>query len=402
MKKTVLMLTIMILLLCTACGKTETDHDAFFDTFLLTDMRVDGVSVPAVFNPAKGTMTPLCTDPLCAHTKDAGCPFGGYNKVGDIHYHNNAIYYLSGKQSLLDSDIIRYDMESGKVDSIVSLTELAEYVPADIKSGNGIGHGFIDGYFRYIIRNADFTTAFQLRVDLDNGKVEVLDKNYRYPTAKYDGITLTTTPEMDYTGVSYGFIKTDDKGNIETILADRRIQITFDDLLSDGKLIYTDCYQREDGKYDLERQRLWMYDFKTGEDRLIMEEFPDVYIAMHGDYIYHVKDVENPPVLGVDMNSEGKERFNTSGGILWRTNIYTGECEIAFEMPAYTLAGTQTDRVGQYIVIGYHNVDYKNYTIEEYVRHNIVETWYEYPEEIGRIVYDTETGTTAVYPDAST
>ena len=39
---------------------------------------------------------------------------------------------------------------------------------------------------------------------------------------------------------------------------------------------------------------------------------------------------------------------------------------------------------------------------EEFVHNNVVETWYEYPEEIGRIVYDTETGTTAVYPDAST
>ena len=28
--------------------------------------------------------------------------------------------------------------------------------------------------------------------------------------------------------------------------------------------------------------------------------------------------------------------------------------------------------------------------------------WYDYAKEVGRIVYDTETGTTAVYPDAST
>ena len=71
------------------CSKNEISHDAFFDTFLLTDMKVDGVSVPAVFNPAKGTMTPLCTDPLCDHTEDAGCPFGGYNNMsGKLHYYN--------------------------------------------------------------------------------------------------------------------------------------------------------------------------------------------------------------------------------------------------------------------------------------------------------------------------
>ena len=402
MKKTILTLVVALLLLCTACGKTETNHDAFFDTFLLCDMTVDKIFTPALFNPAKGTTTPICSDPLCAHTMDAGCPFGSYSSMGDLHYYNNAIYYLSSKQSIFEGDIMRYDMDSGKVDRIASMTKLAEYVPADIQAGNGIGQGFIDGYFRYVIRNADFTTAFQLRVDLDNGKVEVLDKNYRYPIAEYDGITLTTTPEMAYTGCSYGFVKTDAKGNTETILADRRIQITFDDLLEDGKLIYGDCYQREDGRYDLERMSLRMYDFETCEDRVIMEEFPDVYIAMQGEWIYCVKDVENPPLLGVDKNRNGMEKFNTSGGILWRTNIYTGECEVAFEMPEYTLIGTQIDRVGQYIVIGYLNVDYNNYTVEEIVHHNVVETWYEYPEEIGRIVYDTESGTTAVYPDAST
>ena len=95
MKKTILTLVVALLLLCTACGKTEKDHDAFFDTFLLCDMKVDGVAVPAVFNPAKGTMTPLCTDPLCAHTEKAGCPFAGYNTVWEPHYYNGSIWFLS-------------------------------------------------------------------------------------------------------------------------------------------------------------------------------------------------------------------------------------------------------------------------------------------------------------------
>lgn len=397
MKKTILILTITLFILCTACGKTETNHDTFFDTFLLTDMQVDGVSVPALFNPAKGTTTPLCSDPLCDHTEKAGCPFGGYNNVSSkLYYYNNAIWYLQNNPAASFA-VMCYDLDSGRVRQVCTIAELAEYVPAEIQGNGGFGHQFLEGYFRYVIRNADFTTAFQLRVDLDNGKVEVLDKDYRYPTAQYKDITLTTTPEMDYTGVSYGFIKTDAKGNRETILADRRIQITFDDLLEDGKLIFTDCYQREDGRYDLERQRLWMYDFETGEDRLIMEEFPDVYIAMCGDFIYHIKDVENPPLIGYDRNDE-KDRYNASGGILWKTNLDTGECEIAFEMPEYVLDGVEIDRVGQYIVIGYHNTDYENY-VEEATDRGI---WYQYEKENGRIVYDTKTGTTAVYPDAST
>ena len=102
-------------------------------------------------------------------------------------------------------------------------------------------------------------------------------------------------------------------------------------------------------------------------------------------------------MIGYDRNDE-KDRYNASGGILWKTNLDTGECEIAFEMPEYVLDGVEIERVGQYIVIGYHNTDYENYT-EDATDRGI---WYQYDKEDGRIVYDTVSGTTAAYEDAST
>ncbi len=400
MKKTVLMLTIALLLLCTACGKNETNHDAFFDTFLLTDMKVDGISTPALFNPAKGTMTPLCTDPLCAHTKKAGCPFAGYNTIWEPHYYNGSIWFLSmvtfGK--LDDFAVRRYDMDTAKVTELIRMEELREYIPETVSADNSQSFGFHNGYFRYSLRAADHTPAFQLRVNLDSGEVEVLTNDYRHPFAKHKKQYLAYPPEKDYTGVSYGILLTDADGNVkETILPDKRISKTFDNLLDDGSLLYVTAVQTEDGTYDWDRMTVWMYDMETGEDSAIIENFPSSYIAAAGEYIYYSRYVDDPPKMGYDLNQK-EDKFNLSGGILYRTNVYTGEESVAFEMPDYVLLGTEIDRVGQYIIIGYQNTDYETYT-EDVTDRGI---WYDYEKEDGRIVYDTVNETAAVYLDAST
>lgn len=117
-------------ILFTGCSKNEISHDAFFDTFLLTDMQVDGISIPAVFNPAKGTTTPLCTDPLCDHTEKAGCPFAGYNITWEPHYYNGSIWFLSmtvfGK--LDEFAVMRYDMDTAKVTELIRMEALREHI----------------------------------------------------------------------------------------------------------------------------------------------------------------------------------------------------------------------------------------------------------------------------------
>lgn len=395
MKKLILLI-VFILTFAAGCSNNSDTHDAFFDTFLLTDMRVDGTAVPAIFNPAKGTTTPLCADPLCAHTKKAGCPFAGYNAIWEPHYYGGAIWFqLAEGGRLLEADIMRYDMESGKVTEFISQEKLREMIPQSVSQENGQSFGFNDGYFRYSVRNTDHTPTFQLRVSLDDGEIEVLGNDYRHPFAMYGKRYLTYTPELDYTGVSYGIVLTDKDGkNSETILADKRISITFTDLLDEDKLIYVTAVEEENGKYDWDRMTVWMYNMKTGEDQVIVEDFPSVYIAVEGDYLYYSRYVDDPPMIGYDKN-HNEEKFNLSGGILYRMNIHTGEESVAFEMPEYTLVGMEIDRVGQYIVLGYQNMDYENYE-EEATDRGI---WYAYAKEEGRIVYDTVSGTAAVYKE---
>lgn len=400
MKKICLFFVITILLHCTACNKTKMIHDAFFNTFLLTDMRVDGVSVPALFNPAKGTTTPLCTDPLCAHTEKAGCPFAGYNTIWEPHYYNGSIWFLSmtvfGK--LDEFAVMRYDMDTAKVSQLITMEELRKEIPDIVSQDNNQSFGFHNGYFRYTLRAVDHIPAFQLRVNLDSGEVEVLTNEYRQPFAKYKKQYLAYTPELDYTGVSYGILLTDEDGTIkETILPNKRISIIFDDLLDDGKLLYVTAMQTENGKYDWDRMTVWMYNMETGEDSVIVENFPSSYIAAAGDYIYYSRYVDDPPKMGHDLN-HNEDKYNLSGGILYQTNIHTGEESIAFKMPDYVLNGVEIDRVGQYIIISYQNTDYDTYE-EEATDRGI---WYQYAKKNGHIVYDTVTGTTAVYADAST
>ncbi|MBQ4575616.1 MAG: hypothetical protein IJA85_10565 [Clostridia bacterium] len=396
MKRWFCFLIAVLMLLC-SCGEPSESHDAFFDTYLLTDMRVGPVSTPAVFNPASGSTTPLCFDPLCDHTAKADCPFAGYNAIWTPHYYDGAIWFQSAEGGkILEADIMRYDMESGKVTVFASQAELRSMIPEHINQDNGQSFGFFESYFRYSVRGADHTPAYQLRISLDDGEIEVLDNNYRQPFAKYKKLSLSYTPERATIGVSYGITLTDEKGNVkETILPDKRISITFDDLLDEGKLIYVTAAKREDNSYDWDHMTVWLYDMETGEDRIIVNNFPYSYIAVEGDYIYYSKYVDNPPKLGYDLN-HSEDIFNLSGGILFRTNIHTGEESIAFEMPEYVLIGTEINRVGQYIIIDYRNTDYDTYT-EDVSDRGI---WYDYAKENGRIVYDTLSGMTAVYKEA--
>ncbi len=395
MKKLLALLALLLLLL-PGCGKTEEPRDAFLDTFLLTDMKVDGIDTPALFNPAKGTTTPICSDPLCSHTKKDGCPFAGYHSLQELHYYGGAVWFQSAEGGkLMDSDIMRYDLDTGRVTKLTSLPELREMVPDSIPIENGQSYGFFEGCFVYRVPRADHTIAFQLRVSLDDGKIEVLDHDFIIPFAQYKKKSLSYTPELSYTGVSFG-IEVREGDHRETILSEKRIAICFTDLLESGKLIYVDSPKREDGSYDFDRMAVHVYDMESGEDRLIIDDFPSAYIALIGDFIYYSRYVEDPPSLGYDKNM-GKEQFNLSGGILFRTSIETGEESVAFELPAYTLIQTEIHRIGQYVVIEYRNTDYSHWE-EEATPYGV---WYAYEKENGRVVYDTASGETKAYPEAS-
>ncbi|MBP3919431.1 MAG: hypothetical protein J6I50_09740 [Clostridia bacterium] len=385
----------LFLLLC-GCSREEQypSNDDFFEKFLLTDLYVNGVSTPALFHPESGTTTPLCSDPLCDHTEKAGCPFAGYYPEREPYYYNGAIWFLSTENgNFSERDLICYDMDNRKVSRIISFSELREMIPDDRKELTRLSYGFGDSYFLYTVLEQDQTPVYQLGVNLNSRKVEVLDNDYRTPLARYGEKTLAYTQELRTTGVSWGIdILGKDGSVMETILPDKRISIAFTDLLPTDKLIYITAAKTENGKYDWGRMTVWLYDMKTREDRVIVNDFPSVYIVSNGNDLYYTRYVDDPPLLGFDQN-ENKEKYNRSGGILYRMDIRTGKETIAFEMPAYCLYGTQIYHVGQYIVVGYQNKNYDMYT-EDITGNGI---WYNYQKETGYLVYDTVSTQTATY-----
>ncbi len=398
------LLAALLALSAVSCGQSAgTGEDPFTSLYQITTMfcavntqtQTGAVKVPAKFNVQTGSLTPLCTDPLCPHSHDSGCPFA--NMTGDaIHYENNCVYYQRLKDFTSHEKLfMKYDLESGDATVLFEFSKADEYRP-DSKPTTGYRTIVREGHFWYIALNDERKPVVTVRVRLSDGKTEVLEEVPNIPFSQYEKQFLFYGEELDTVGLSDGLILADEDGkNEKRILEDKHITIAFDDLIDSGRLLYCTAATMQDGRIDWEHMTLWCYNLKTGEDRIVVESFPDVYLAPLGNYIYYVKYVDDPPYLGKDQNPGGKDKYNRSGGILWRIDIETGVEEKAFELPDYTLAGTEIEAVGGRIIIGYNNIDYNDYTVEATDRGD----YYEYAQETGRIVYNPADQTTAIYPE---
>ncbi|MBQ4353889.1 MAG: hypothetical protein IJC71_03235 [Clostridia bacterium] len=158
---------------------------------------------------------------------------------------------------------------------------------------------------------------------------------------------------------------------------------------------------RHEGEYAYihfsEAELTWKIDLASGKitekeekDFEILQMVSSVAV---GDYEYFTRQIDNPPVLGYDLNDK-EDRMNTTGGILWRRNLKTGEEEKVYEDPQMNLDWWKIDKVGDAVVVGYTNVDYENYTADESIRWGTI---YNYKTDYGWIVYRTDTGETACY-----
>lgn len=398
MKKFALICLAGLLLL--SCGKTE-EYDPFFDMYQLTEMTSGGVKTPAKFNAASGTLTPLCTDPLCMHTEDSGCPFA--RMTGRVTYHAGSIYFwkeilpTESPTDTFDSALMGYDMENASVREIVRRNALEQIFLDNGYEVSSWSQGISCGYLWVSLFNSAGTDLVAtIRVDLENGKHELLKGEYFMPAFEYtEGRYFSSVESGPMVAASPGFIIADfDGSNPEYHLTDRNIAITFWDKMDGDTLLYAEIGKNDDGWWDWEHMTLYAYNIKTGENTTVLETFPDVYFAQIGDWIYYTPYLEEPIFLGVEKHS-GQEKYNKTGGILHRVNIITGESEQVFEMPAYNLIGTDIESVGQYVVIEYHNINYDAYETEV----TVLGEAYTYETEIGRIVYDTVTGETKIYAE---
>lgn len=395
-----------------ACGSAKS-HDVgtrltgitFGDTYLIysknlkyTGERLSGyVNMPYKFNVLTGTSTPLCTDPLCDHSPDSGCPFDGVTYTGMLYYEDGKLYYIAQVYTDPTSFITNtvalksYDLESGHTELLYQFE-----APENWGGNRDIGCGYF--WMRY--NKSDTVEASAFRVRLSDGAFEQIDADAAFPAAYYGDEYLFY--DTNKVGISTAIYSADlDGGNRRDLLAADNISIAFLDNITDDTFIYATPGEKAvtDGGgtksvADYDVQTLWLFDIKSGETEKLADGFGSSYIAQAGDYIYYTKAADDPPLRGYDKN-EGANKYNRSGGILWRLDTKTGVEEKAFELPAYDLDGVELCAVGDRVVIGYANVDYDDYKVSDTGRGD----FYDYKKENGRIVFDPDTDEYKIYPE---
>lgn len=401
-----IILSLTTLLTLSSCQTKEDTHDPFFDTYYITDMGLNvstahqsgGITVPAKFNAVTGTLTPLCEDPLCTHTVDSDCPFIGYSK-NNSYYEDGILYYWVNRTNTagFQNELMAYNMETAASHVVVTDEELNEFFAESGAESTGYNYQFANGYYYRRLRDDNDNTIGYCRVRLSDGSIEEIPDDTVVPSAYYKNGQYIF---VEYNGgIANGFYLADETGepgnDHDVHLADKQIAILFDEEITDDTLLYCTIRRDENGAWLWEEMTLWAYNIEAREEHVVIESFPDVYLVRVGGYVYYTLYLDDAPVIGINENYNGKEVVNRSGGILWRTDIETGETEKAFELPAYTLIGTDIHRVGERVVIGYQNTDYSDYIVETTDRGE----WYQYKETTGRIVFDTAAGTVGIYEE---
>lgn len=340
------------------------------------------VAVLSRFNTLTGSVTSLCTDPICRHVEEDNCPFAN---VTSIHFYHGIVYYL---RSYFDST------QSPAVHTFV----LCSYDPVNAKvkvlyEFESSGYNFRENIFVISQRDAEGKIRY-ITVDLESGKVETLPDGVEPPCFVYDNRFYYY--ESAENGFLTAFYSTDADGNHKQVYftADC-IAIVFTDSFDGRFFIWGEYGKKElNGKQVLDTDHviLHRYDMKLDEDKIVNHDFSDSYCAQYDGKLYYAKIVDNPPYLGSDLNqSNNADRYNMSGGIIWELDPESGEERVFLELPDYTLGRTSIERVGDLIVIDYTNVDYSQPLDSD------GDGWYDYPTEYGKIVFNPATAEYVIY-----
>ncbi len=393
MKRLLPALLAAILLLLCSCGNDNSMNDSIYQYISVIGESVTvtnqsgGITTygsPAIlsrFNTLTGSVTPLCPDPLCRHVKEDDCPFAD---VQTIHIYDGMVYFLS-----------RYHDQS--TTPVVNRARVCSYDPLSAKTEilyeyemTGGSYGFREN--RYVVTTRDQEDfEHTVTVDLASGKVTPLPENTEAPSFIYAD-RYYYYDDNNQKGFPTAYYSTKEDGS------DRQVHFTADCIA----IVYTDAFdgryfiwgeygKKEGGTLNTDHVILHRYDLKTGEDKIINESFSDSYFAQVDGKLYYAKIIENPPLLGADLNDGGKERYNASGGIIWEFDPEVCEERIFLELPEYTLDRVGIERVGERIVIDYRNIDYSQPLDPE------GDGWYDYPTEYGKIVLDPATAEYTVY-----
>ena len=377
--KKLICITLTVMMLFTSCGGTQNEYANLFDTFLFIEMEQDNIYTPALFNPAGGTVMPLCTDPICDHSENAGCPFAGYTQIFTVE--DGKLYYsvnVSEKKSdgtYLGTAYRVYDIESGAVKELCRKTELRR------TEGSLSSVGSIAGDWHYISQSGD--TDYYYRVNFKTGKIEELthlDKVY-LPVFKDE---------------SYLYVPLASDGNVDAKTGIARVNHKFEKhemLFDTGKLIGTmDFSKAEDGyiyyftpnvdAYDLHR-----YSMRKNKTETVLTNI--LYAVIGDDAIYYAKTAEEPKHLYYDEWRK-RDMYDTLDGKIYTCSLDGSDSKLIYDNNQYILRGMDLQYKNGYLVCDFGVI------VENEYKNGEMKPWLE-ANGGGKIVIDVKTGEAAVY-----
>ena len=372
-------ISLVIMMLLCSCGSTHTEYVNLFDTFLFIEMELDVSFTPALFNPANGTVMPLCTDPICDHTEQAGCPFAGYTQIFTVE--DGKLYYsvnVSEKKSdgnYLGTAYRVYDIETGSVKELCRKTELHR------TEGSTSSIGSIAGDWQYISQSGD--TNYYYRVNFKTGEIEdlsYLDEVFLpiYEDASYLYVPLTPDDGSD---ARTGIVRMNHKFEKQELLFDT------------GELLGNmDFSMAEDGGIYYFTQNpdscnLYRYSIKKNKTELILENI--LYAVIGEDAIYYTKAAENPEYLYYD-EWRRQDMYDTIDGKIYVCDPDGKNSKLIYDTEQYIVRKMDMQYKNGYLICDFGKIVEKEYKNGE------MKPWLE-ANGGGKIVIDTKTGEATAY-----
>lgn len=347
-----------------SCGK-ESGIDDIYQVVILS---CGNTRIPGRFNVLTGSVTPLCEDPVCTHGWDSGCAFENFLQTSPYTLFDGKFYYMTKDFRDFDSDYCFrcYDLFDGGRRIVCEMP----FMTGTVSVRTLISGGHL--YYTYS------ETGEQFDVDLSTGKAVHRDETTEEERALFVCEYKGKKYYLDYGKTT--LMAVDKSGARSEVMRQMFANAFFDE--NSGKIVYS----VKDGG-------IYACDLSDYSESVATEGALGSFV-LDGNYIYYTKPVDNPPYLGYDRNDR-EDKYNTTGGTIWRTDILTGETAKLFDDAEYNLEYWTIERVGSHLVVNYTNTDYSTFTEEE--GNSRFGAVYVYPSEMGKIVIDMKNTECMIY-----
>ncbi len=302
MKKTVILCICLLMFLC-SCQQEPTygeeSNNDYTDEYLY--QRIDGVYCR--INIENAMATPLCPDPLCAHSNES-CIF---YMIEQPIFLGKYIYYLSGFSEALASftRLCRFDLTSGKNEVIYETTN--GYITQNVSD--------VGNYIQFCV-HLNSNEYNIILFDRESGKLETLNNE----PLNIEQTAIYAADERIYWKSQSGELYSTNEA-----YADRRDGDAHDSAAASNEqaTLRMNSTGEIRGKAYLYVYQVTLYDYATKENTVVLEETP-AFPFFYSDMILHYDFFDELPIIGYEKDPEDETKtrpvYEKRGGKLYICN----------------------------------------------------------------------------------